>query len=35
MYIFKQIAQYLGLKTNLLPGAEEGLIANRNIGQFV
>ena len=40
--MFNQIAQYFGLKTNLLQGLkeksiapEEGLFSNRNIGQFV
>ena len=33
-YIFKQIAQYFGLKTNLFQGLKEGLSSNRNIGQF-
>ena len=38
--MFKQIAQYFGLKTNLfififLLAPEEGLFSNRNIGQFV
>ena len=32
--MFTQIAQYFGLKTNLLLAPEEGLFSNRNIGQF-
>ena len=33
--MLRQIAQYFGLKTNLLLLApEEGLFSNRNIGQF-
>ena len=29
MYIFKQIAQYFGLKTNLLQGLNCGVLLNR------